>query len=107
MMLWIELQMEFEKLCKQEPVHLDLLRRLWGYAKWCMERGDDVGTGSALGFCEHLIDSKESRRILPEIMSRQDFQSLKGLLVYHNTEADYDAVLKSFGPGTTKPTKRK
>jgi len=104
MMLWIELLMEFERLCKQERVPLDLLRRLWGYAKWCMERGDDVGTAAALGFCEHLIDTKESRSILPEIMSQQDYQSLKGLLLYHNTEIDYEAVLKCFGMGATKPT---
>jgi hypothetical protein len=69
-----------------------------------MERGDDVGTAAALGFCEHLIDTKESRSILPEIMSQQDYQSLKGLLLYHNTEIDYEAVLKCFGMGATKPT---
>jgi hypothetical protein len=103
MMLWIELQLEFETLCKQEPAPLDLLRRLWRYATWCMERGDDVGTGDALGFCEHLIDTKESRSILPQIMTRRDYQSLKGLLLYHHTEVDYEAVLKSFGTGATKP----
>lgn len=97
MMLWIELRKEFERLCKQEPAPLELLRRLWGYANWCMERGDDVGTGAALGFCEHLINTKESSSILPVIMSRQDYQSLKGLLLYQNTEADYEAVLKCFG----------
>jgi hypothetical protein len=96
MMLWIELQIEFERLCKQEPVPLDLIRRLWEYAKWCMDRGDDVGTGAALGFCEHLIDTKESRSILPEIMSRQDYEGLKGLLLYHHPEEDYQVVLKCF-----------
>lgn len=99
MMLWIELQMEFERLCKQEPVPMDLLMRLWGYAKWCMECGGDIGTGAALGFCEHLIDTKEARSILPQIMSQQDYQGLKELLLYHNTEVDYEAVLQCFGKG--------
>jgi hypothetical protein len=99
MRLWIELKMEFERLCKREPAPLDLLRRLWGYAKWCMERGDEVGTGAALGFCEHLIDTKKSRSILPQIMSRQDYQSIQGLLLYHHKEEDYEAVLKRFKKG--------
>ena len=102
MMLWIELHMEFDRLCKQEPVSLDLLRKLWGYAKWCMERGGDVGNGAALGFCEHLIDTKALRSILPEIMSQQDYQSLKGLLLHHNTEAQYEDVLQCFVSGPTK-----
>jgi hypothetical protein len=97
MRLWIELQSEFNRLCQQEPIPLDLLRRFWAYALWCMEREGDVGTGAALGFCEHLMDTKESRSILPEIMSRQEYQSLKSLLLYHNAEADYEAVLKCFG----------
>jgi hypothetical protein len=103
MMLWIELNMEFQRLCKQEAVPLDLLRRLWGYAKWCMERGDDVGTGAALGFCEHLIDTKESRSILPEIMSQQDYQSLRGLLLYHHTELDYEVGLECFASVKVSP----
>lgn len=103
MMLWMELKCEFQRLCKQEPLPLDLLRRLWGYAEWCLERGDDVRTGVALGFCEHLIDTKESRNILPKIMSRQDYLDLKGLLLYHNTEKDYEAVLEYFGTVAMNP----
>jgi hypothetical protein len=98
--------MAFERLCKQKPVPLDLLRRLWGYAKWCMERGGDVGTGAALGFCEHLLDAKESQSILPELMSRQDYQGLKELLLYHNSEVDYEAGLKRFENGASKPNGR-
>lgn len=104
MSLWIALQWEFSRLCKQEPVPLDLLRRLWGYAKWCMERGEDIGTAAAFAFCEHLIDTEKSRSILPDIMTRQDYQGLKGLLLYHKTEAEYEVGLKCFGTGKTRPT---
>jgi hypothetical protein len=107
MMLWIELNLEFERRCKQEPVPIELLKRLWGYAKWCMGRGDDVGTGAALGFCEHLIDTKESRSVLPKIMSRQDYLDLKPLLLYHNSEPDYEEVLKGFKTVAMKPKRKK
>jgi hypothetical protein len=36
-------------------------------------------------------------------MSRKDYESLRGLLLYHNTEADYEAVIKRFGMGAAKP----
>ncbi len=32
-------------------------------------------------------------------MSRQDYQSLKGLLLCRKTEVEYEAVLKSFEKG--------
>lgn len=97
MMLWLELQFEFAKLCKHEPPPLDLLRRFWNYAKWCMESGDeDVATAAALGFCEHFLDSEASTLLLPQIMSRQDYESLRSLLLYHNSPEQYEMGLKHF-----------
>lgn len=97
MMLWIELQLKFEDLCRQEPPPLDLIRRIWEYAKWCMENGnEDVATAASLGFCEHLLDIKATRRILPRIMGRRDYKQLKALLLYYNSEADYAEGLKGF-----------
>jgi hypothetical protein len=97
MMLWIELHTRFSQLCEQEPPPLDLLRRFWGYAKWCMEQEDqDVLTAAALAFCEHLLDSEASKRLLPQIMSRQDYEGLKSLLLYHNSQEQYERALQSF-----------
>lgn len=98
MMLWIDLHTKFAQLCEHEPPALDLLRRFWGYAKWCMECGhEDVLTAAALAFCEHLLDSEASTRVLPQIMSRQDYESLKSLLLYHNSPERYEQGLKCFG----------
>jgi hypothetical protein len=97
MMLWIELQSEFQKLCEQKPQPMDFIRRVWGYAKWCLEHENgDVVTGVALGFCEHLLDSEAMRRTLPEIMNLQDYKDIKGLLLYHNSEEEYAEVLTLF-----------
>jgi hypothetical protein len=96
MMLWIELNQKFEKLSAQQPLPLDLLKRIWGYCEWCLVHGgDDVRTAAALAFCEHLIDSPQRAEVLPRIMKRSDFLDLRNLLEYHNSPAEIDACLKS------------
>lgn len=88
MMLWIELNQEFDRLCKTDPPPLDLLKRIWGYCEWCLKQGtSDIQTAAVLGFCEHLIDTPERTAILPKIMRRSDFLDLRNLLEYHNTSA--------------------
>lgn len=100
MSLWIELRLSFQKLCGQKPAPLELLRRIWGYATWCLDQGSgDVGTAAALAFCEHLIDTDESRQLLPLIMSRQDFEGCRELILYHHTKDEYESVLKLFRKG--------
>jgi hypothetical protein len=96
MMLWIELNQEFQKLCRIEPPPVDLLRRVWQYCDWCLVHGnDDVRTGAALGFCEHLIDTPERAALLPKIMSRSDFQALRNFVEYHHSPAEVDQCLKT------------
>ncbi len=96
MMLWIELNQEFGKLCETQHPPLDLLKRIWDYCDWCLVHGsDDVRTGAALAFCEHLIDTPRRIEILPKIMRRSDFMALRNLLEYHNTPAHVDACLNT------------
>jgi hypothetical protein len=96
MMLWIELNQEFEKLCRLQPPPVDLLRRVWQYCDWCLLHGnDDVRTAAALGFCEHLIDTPERVALLPKIMTRSDFIALRNFPEYHHSPAAVDACLKS------------
>ena len=97
MMLWIELHTRFAQLCRQDPPPVELLRRLWGYAKWCMDQGhEDVQTAAALAFCEHLLDTDASGRLLPQVMSRQDYEGLRSLLLYHDSQEAYERGLHSF-----------
>jgi len=99
MMLWIDLQSEFARACERDPPPLDLLRRIWQYAAWCLRHEDgDVRTGAALGFCEHLIDTPAGRALLPELITRTEYQGCKELLLYHNTVEQYEAGLRAFDP---------
>lgn len=96
MMLWIELNQKFEKLCEIQPPPLELLRRIWHYCDWCMRhKNGDVQTAAALGFCEHLIDNPVRAALLPKLMSKSDFMSLQKLLEYHNSPAEIESYLKS------------
>lgn len=94
--LWIELNQEFEKLSEREPPPLDLLKRIWGYCEWCLAHdSDDVQTGAALAFCEHLMDTPSRISILPKIMKKSDFLTFRSLLEYHNTPTQVDICLNS------------
>jgi len=96
MMLWIELNQEFERLSNTEPIQLELMKRIWNYCKWCMaHKSQDVQTAAALGFAEHLLDSESRRKILPKIIGRSDFLSLRSLLEYHNSSDKVDVFLNS------------
>ncbi|AHF93997.1 hypothetical protein OPIT5_02550 [Opitutaceae bacterium TAV5] len=96
MMLWIELNQEFEALCEKQSPPLDLLKRIWNYCDWCLANGsDDVQTGAALGFCEHLMDTPKRIELLPKIMSRSDFLGIRNLLEYHNAPAEVDDCLRT------------
>ena len=100
MMLWIELNGEFQKRCDESPAPLDLLRRIWQYCDWCLIHGSgDVRTAAALAFCEHLVDTPERARLLPQIMKRDDFVALRNFVEYHHSPAEVDAWLHRLWPG--------
>lgn len=95
MMLWIEINLEFEKLCNQADPPIDLLKRVWGYCDWCLLHGsDDVRTAAALAFCEHLIDTAGKKAVLPKIMKRSDFLAIRNFLEYHNSPGEVDTCLR-------------
>lgn len=96
MMLWIELNQEFERLCEVQPPPLDLLKRIWQYCDWCLIHGsDEVRTGAALAFCEHLIGTPARTSLLPKVIKRSDFVELKNILEYHNTPTEVESCLKA------------
>lgn len=68
MMLWIELNMEFGRLCLQDEPPVDLLSRMWKYGLWCLAaRSDQVSNAAAVAFFEHIFDEEEKAAILPKI----------------------------------------
>jgi hypothetical protein len=99
MMLWIELNSEFSKACKNQPVDLDLLRRIWSYGLWCLSHpSDDVSTAAALGFFEHAIDSPSCSGLLSQITTRPVMEGFRQLMEYHySSGAVSDALDAAFG----------
>jgi len=99
MMLWIELNIKFDDLCKDEIPNMDLIKRIWSYCEWCLQhRSGDVMTAAALAFCEHLIDNKTRASILPRIMTRSDYVGFREILLYHNDEERFLDYMKSLWP---------
>ena len=102
MLLWVELQTTFGQLCEKDPLPLELLRRLWGYAKWSMEqRHDALVTAVHVAFCEHLLGRERVERALPQIMTRREFLSMREALLYHNAASVVDRVANEYAPPTT------
>ena len=99
MMLWIELNIEFEKLCRQDPPPIDLLRRIWQYCDWCLQHGSgEVRTAAALGFCEHLIQTPERASLLPQLMRCDEYVELKPLMEYHHSSTEVEEWLRKLWP---------
>ena len=99
MMLWIELNIKFEKLSKSQPPPIDLLRRIWRYCEWSLQHGSpEVQTAAALGFCEHLIQTPERAALLPQIMSMADYMGLRSLMEYHHSPAEVDEWSRKLWP---------
>jgi hypothetical protein len=96
-----KLHLEFKRLCRQDPPPLDLLRRFWHYAQWCMRRRDNAAPAATMEFCERLLDTPACRKVLPQIMCRRDYEQAKGVLLCRNTEQAYQKGLAFFDEPST------
>lgn len=95
MMLWIELNMEFGRLCLLDEPPVDLLGRIWAYGQWCLAaRSDNVSNAAAVAFFEHILDWPERAAMLPKITNVSELQGLRGILEFHHTPAEVDRWLQ-------------
>ena len=84
-----------------EEEDYDLEERIYQYA-FCMLKltggssaANDVPTAIALGFFEHLPESKLTRRNIGRWMSKADIEGMKEIFLYHGTEEQYHEMLES------------
>jgi hypothetical protein len=78
--LWMELHFEFETQCREEPAPIDLLSRIWQYAKWSSERKDEHVEQAVIGFFfERIGDTRRYREVLPMFMSIGEYEQSCGL----------------------------
>lgn len=102
MALWIEIRMEFDHAYK-EPRNEDLIRRIYGYAGWCLEQGErtdhaetDLPTCVVVCFYEHIPTREASRQDMPRWFSRADIVLMKEIFSYHLNLDEYGRLLAMF-----------
>jgi hypothetical protein len=78
--LWIQLHTDFDRLCREEPPPIELLSRIWQYARWCAEHeNEDVQFAAINHFFEHIEDTRLYRTVLPQFMSRDEYETVCNL----------------------------
>jgi len=78
--LWMQLRCDFDRLCHEEPPPIELLSRIWQYARWCAEHeSEDVQFAAISHFFEHIEDTRLYRTVLPQFMSRDEYETVCGL----------------------------
>jgi hypothetical protein len=97
MALWIELHLKFERATDE-----DLIRRIFEYARWCMQRSgegrylSDAGTAAVCAFYEHLPQHADIRRDLSRWLTREEFANLRDAFRYHLSEAEFASFEAEF-----------
>ena len=75
--LWMQLHWEFDRLCHQDPPPIELLSRIWQYARWSSEHeSEDVQFAVISFFFEHIEDTRLYRTVLPQFMSRDEYETV-------------------------------
>jgi hypothetical protein len=87
--LWIELRFRFDELCHQEAPPVDLLSRIWNYAKWCVgQRDGAVEWAVTSHFFEHIEDTRRLREVLPKFMSQQEYAQFTAIARLKGGDSD-------------------
>ena len=97
MSFWIEASL---KLWDYKKLDDDFIRRLYGYAFWCLDdapRSDDAGsdpfTAVVVCFFEHLPTHDAARKDAHRWMSKGRMEGMKSVFLYHGTEEHYQELL--------------
>jgi hypothetical protein len=79
----------------------DLIRRIYGYAQWCLEapRGlgaaDDLLTIVTVSFFEHLPTHREIRKEVGRWLPKSVIEEMHEVFLHHGTEEQYQEMLAS------------
>ena len=103
MMLWIEIRSPFER-AYEEPRNEDFIRRVYEYAFWCLEHGDDsvadarehLPTCVAVAFYEDLPTHPATRADMPRWFTRQEVLGMREIFSYMIGASDYDKLRELF-----------
>ncbi len=105
-MLWIELQIAFER-AYAEPRNADLISRIYGFADWCISQEDEPGLDYHLGtivcthFYEHIPEIKAAREDMPQWFTRADVLGSREIFSYIVGEEGFKEILKVYDASDT------
>ena len=107
MAMWIELHSELVHAYERQPRDEAVIVQIYGYARWCIfgSGNEDLATAVACAFYEHLPLEEATRSDMPKRLSRAEFESLRGVLVYHLGEAGLKRLAQEFRQSQGLPGK--
>lgn len=95
---WLEISSAFQAAFV-EPRNGELIRRIYGYAFWCLEHGErdqaagkDLPTCVVVGFFEGIPTQKAPREDMPRWFSREEVLVMYETFTYHYP-GDFQSLL--------------
>ena len=107
MYLWIEICLRFQR-AYEAPQNDDLIRRIYGFAGWCLQQSRDsraeydLFTCVIVGFYEDIPAIKAARADMPRWFSLEKVQQNEKVFSYHLTEGEYKELLTLYVPVKAK-----
>ena len=109
--LWVEIHFAFDT-AYNEPRNDDLIRRIYGFANWCMKQPrsnnaqDDLFTCVIVCFYEDIPTNKAARTDMTRWFTLQDVRQNKEVFSYHLSAAEYEDLLALFTSAKTGKRKK-
>jgi hypothetical protein len=99
--MWISIRLAFDNAYGKQR-NESLIRRIYGYAKWCYQqpRGetaeDDLLTCVAVCFYEHIPENPAALSDMPRWFTKEDVIGMREILSYHVGEKGFQEMLRAF-----------
>jgi hypothetical protein len=99
--LWLLLRTAFENAYGKTR-NETLIRRIYGYAKWCCQQpsgqtaADDLFTCVAVCFYEHIPENTTALADMPRWFSLAEVTDMKDIFTYHIGEKGFQEILKTY-----------
>ena len=95
MSLWLEIVFSFDE-AYEEPRNEDFIKRVYGYADWCLSHAvgetaaEHLPTCVAICFWEHIPTTKAARDDMPRWFSFEDVIANQHFFRYHLSDEEFE-----------------
>ena len=100
--LWITLCFAFEAAYASVPPNESIIRRIYHFARWCLNQEQDndarwdLPTCVICGFYEDIPRIPAARRDMPRWFTREEVVLMHQTFKYHLTDAEFEELLTLF-----------